>query len=93
MDVLKNYSCTGQMNIFDYQALKSMTQCERVMYYIIRNGSISTYEAFNELGVSRLASRIHDLITDGIDIQKETVIEKNRFGEPVHFTRYSLREM
>ena len=93
MDVLKNYSCTGQMSIFEYQALKSMTQCERVMHYIKEHGSISTYEAFNELGVSRLASRIHDLISDGIDIRKETVIEKNRFGEPVHFTRYSLREV
>ena len=42
-----------------------MTQCERIIDYIKQFGSISTLEAFNDLGVARLASRIHDLKGQG----------------------------
>jgi hypothetical protein len=36
-----------------------------------RFGSISTIEAFNDLGVARLASRIHDLKGQGYNIVSE----------------------
>ena len=38
-----------------------VTQCQRIIAYIKEFGSISTLEAFRDLGVARLASRIHDL--------------------------------
>ena len=68
-----------------------MTQCERIMDYIKRFGSITTIEAFSDLGITRLASRIHDLRELGIEIDSETIKGKNRYGETVHYTRYSLR--
>ena len=34
-----------------------MTQCERILDYIDRHGSISQTEAKDELGIMRLASR------------------------------------
>ena len=37
------------------------TQCQRIIDYMRRFGSISTLDAFNDLGVARLASMIHDL--------------------------------
>lgn len=37
-----------------------VTQCERIVQYMREFGSISTLEAFSDLGVTRLASRIND---------------------------------
>jgi len=66
-----------------------MTQCERVMEYMVRFGSISTMEAFTDLGITRLASRIHDLTRMGVPITKTMESGKNRFGETIHYMRYS----
>jgi hypothetical protein len=57
-----------------------------------RFGSISTLEAFNDLGVARLASRIHDLKRQGYNIISETKSSKNRYGESVSFKVYRLAE-
>lgn len=43
-----------------------------------------------EMGITRLASRIHDLRCMGLEIESETVKAKNRFNEPIHFARYRL---
>ena len=67
-------------------------QIERVMMYLDRYGSITTREAFNDLGIARLASRIHDLKKIGYPIKSETIRVKNRFGEDTHYTKYSLEE-
>jgi hypothetical protein len=55
-------------------------------------GSISTLEAFNDLGVARLASRIHDLKGQGYNIISETKSQKNRYGEKTYFKVYKLAE-
>ena len=68
-----------------------MTQCERIIDYMNKFGSITTMEAFSDLGITRLASRIHDLREDGYEIEREIIRGKNRFGEPVHYMRYSLK--
>ena len=67
-----------------------MTQTQMVFDYMMQNGSISPMEAITELGVMRLASRIHDLRIAGVTVNSQTEKGKNRFGEDVHFTRYSL---
>lgn len=66
------------------------TQCERVKDYMERFGSISTLEAFQDLGVTRLASRIHDLRMQGECIEVTRESARNRFGEKVCFARYRL---
>lgn len=68
------------------------TQCERVVEYIEKNGSITTLEAFNELGIARLGSRIHDLRNAGYRIKGENIMVKNRYGEKVHVMKYTLEE-
>ena len=65
-----------------------MTQCERILKYMDDFGSISTKQAFDDLGVARLASRIHDLKRMGIGIASETRTGKNRYGEPTHYSVY-----
>jgi hypothetical protein len=55
-------------------------------------GSISTLEAFRDLSVARLASRIHDLRSMGYNIESEIKSSKNRFGEKTYFKEYRLAE-
>jgi len=66
------------------------TQAERVLAYIEQFGSITQYEALQDLGCMRLASRISDLKKNGIPIQSETITVKNRFGENCYVKKYSL---
>jgi len=53
-------------------------------------GSITSWEAMQEYGIMRLASRITDLKRAGIPIKREMVTQKNRHGESVTFARYHL---
>ena len=70
-----------------------MTQKERIIDYINQFGSISPMEAFMDLGITKLATQISSMIReDGMDIQKTYEATKNRFGEPVHYMRYSWPE-
>lgn len=69
-----------------------MTQKEMIVKYIQDFGSISTYEAFIDLGIARLASRINDLKNEGVAVHKRMERAKNRYGKTVHYARYSLAE-
>ena len=66
------------------------TQAERVLAYIERFGSITQYEALQDLGVMRLASRISDLKKMGYPIKGEIITVRNRFEEDCYVKRYSL---
>lgn len=68
------------------------TQCDRVLAYIRRFGSITQIEALQDLGCMRLASRISDLRDRGIPISKRTKTAKNRYGESVCFAEYYIKE-
>ena len=69
-----------------------MTQEERIIEYLNDWGSITTYEAFNDLGITRLASRICDLKKKGYDFTIQRTSKLNRYGEKITFNRYSLKE-
>lgn len=66
-----------------------MTQTERLYDYLINHKSIGPMEALNELGIYRLASRIHDLNKEH-RVEKEMVTITNRFGEEVRVAEYFL---
>lgn len=69
-----------------------MSQCERILDYIKTNGSITTLQAFTDLGVARLASRVHDLRSDGHNIKGDFIEVKNRYGEKCRCMQYTLEE-
>ena len=69
-----------------------MTHCERILRYMRTFGSITSLEAFTDLGVARLSARIKDLRTSGHRIDGKTVTVKNRRGETCRVTRYTLIE-
>lgn len=66
-----------------------MSQCERLLSRL-QVAPITPMEAWNELGVYRLAARCHDLREAGHNIVKQTVSVANRFGEPCRVARYEL---
>lgn len=67
-----------------------MTRKERVLKYIEDFGSISGLEAIRDIGVMHLPSAIRDLANDGIEIERTTEHAKNRYGNKIHYTRYSI---
>lgn len=67
------------------------TQCERILDYLYAHGGITQYEALNELGVMRLASRISELRRNGFEIASKMVKVQNRYGETCRVKRYSLK--
>lgn len=69
-----------------------MKQSERIVNYINKFGSISPLEAFRDLGITKLATRISELKKEGIKFKQEYIKTQNRFGEPVHYMRYWLEE-
>ena len=64
-----------------------MTQCEKVLRYIIDFGSITQLDALREFGCMRLASRITDLKKQGWNIKTVMNYSHNRYGEPIKFAR------
>lgn len=55
-----------------------------------RFGSITPLEAFRDLGITKLATRISEMRRNGILVLGDWVETENRFGETVRFKRYKL---
>ena len=72
--------------------MSKTTHCNRVLNYMRLHGSITSLEAFANLGVSRLSARIKDLRDSGHSIVGNMVEVENRYGEKCHVKRYTLRE-
>ena len=66
-----------------------MSQATEIIEFIRDNGSITTMDAFG-MGITRLASRVHEMRTFGIDVRKEMVTVKNRKGEDCRVARYTI---
>ena len=62
------------------------------MDYMERFGSISPMEAFADLGITKLATRVSEMRRDGENIIGEIETKKNRFGEKTHYMRYRIGE-
>lgn len=63
---------------------------QRVLRYMQDFGSITSLEAISELGDTRLAATIFELKKKGYAIASTTETNVNRYGENVHYSRYSL---
>lgn len=68
-----------------------MSQCERIVQYIHDFGSISPMEAFKDLGITKLATRISEMKADGMEFDQKLEKKKNRYGEKVRYMRYYFK--
>ena len=64
---------------------------ERVLNYMREFGSITTYNAFIDLGCSRLSEYIRQIRME-YRVEDEWINTINRYGEPVKYKRYWLKE-
>lgn len=75
----------------DEKPHKMKPQTERVLNWLLKNGSITQLQASNMLGVGRLASRIWELRNwHGVAVDVDMVERINRFAEKVHVAKYTL---
>jgi hypothetical protein len=70
--------------------MKKVTRKERVLTAMRNHGSISPWYAINTLGNTRLAATIFNLKKDGHEISSTIEESKNKFGDTVRYSRYSL---
>jgi hypothetical protein len=71
---------------------KKPKQADRVLSYMSNYGSITALQAMRDLGVYRLASRIHELREHGFGITSDSVLVQNRYGDKSRIARYTLNE-
>ena len=67
-------------------------QCEQVLDYMNRFGSINPLQALQDIGCFRLASRISDLKKEGYPIESKRVNYETRLGEAKFFHEYRIKE-
>lgn len=70
--------------------MNKLTQKDRLLRHMRDYGSITRAEAMDEYGIANVTARMSELVQAGYIIRKTTVGKKNRYGEPTHFTKYSL---
>jgi hypothetical protein len=67
-----------------------ITQKDRILEYIRNFGSISSFEAYSDLGITQLGARIDQLKKEGYEFKNEWESNTNRFGEKTEYKRYYL---
>lgn len=70
-----------------------INQRQRIVNYIREFGSITSLEAYKDLGITQLATRIKELKEEGYEFKTKWENAKNRFNEKVDFKRYYLADM
>lgn len=69
---------------------KAMTDCTRILDYMQEHGSITGYQATNELHIMDYRKRISEIIRDGVNIRKIWKTHTNEDGKTSRFIEYSL---
>lgn len=70
---------------------KEINQNKLLLDYMRNHGHITAAVAMRELGVARLASRIHELRNSGYAIGDYFQEANNRYGDKVRYKVYFLR--
>lgn len=70
-----------------------MNQREKVIDYINKYGAITSFEAYIDLGITQLATRIKELKGLGYNFNDEWIHGKNRDGKPMSYKKYMLMEV
>ena len=68
------------------------TKTGEVLRYLKENGSITSMEAIERFGATRLSAIIFNLRHRGYDISTVPVTSTDRYGHQVTFARYVLHE-
>ena len=67
-----------------------MSQKQRVLDYLETHQTITSLDAFYDLGITRISAVVYNLKKDGHHLLKESVTVTNRHGEPCTVAKWSL---
>ena len=67
-------------------------QRDLILQYIADFGYITSFQAYQDLGITQLATRISELKDRGYRFKTENVKTKNRYGKPSQYYKYYLIE-
>lgn len=70
--------------------MSKISQKQRILKYMNDFGSITTYDAFKDIGCTKLTTRISELRQEGYLIIGTAETSTNRYGEKVTYNRYRL---
>lgn len=66
-----------------------MTQHEKIIQYVKEHGSITPMEAWSNLRITKLSTRIGEIERNkGIKFDRKEISKKNRDGERVRYMQY-----
>lgn len=66
---------------------------DRILDYLKAGNTLTAKQAQQIFGTQRLGAYIHNLRKDGYDIVSVTEKGKNRYGDKVIWSKYSLKSM
>lgn len=72
------------------QTASIKTQKDAILWHLETHGSITSWEAIKEYGVTRLSGIIYQLRKEGKQISAQDTKTKNRFGNSVTYATYRL---
>lgn len=67
-----------------------IAQKDRILQYIREFGSISSWEAYQDLGITQLGARIDQLKKEGYEFRTEWGNSTNRYGDKTYYKKYYL---
>ena len=70
---------------------RTNTKASKVLEHLQKYGSITSWEAIDKYGATRLSAIIYNLRDDGYDIVSERIPFTDRFGDSHSFNRYILK--
>jgi len=68
-------------------------QKQKIIDYVKKFGSITSYQAYIDLGITQLATRIKELKNEGYEFKTEWESSKNRYGDLVQFKKYFITNL
>lgn len=69
-----------------------MNQREQILDYLKRFETITPMQAYSDLGITKLATRISEMRRrDGVEFNIEMIKGKNRYGRAMRYAKYSLK--
>ena len=65
------------------------TQVYKVLNHMVNIGHITTYQAYEKYGITRLPARIADISAYGVNVARKTIYDKKRGN---HWNEYWIGE-
>lgn len=72
--------------------MTKQTQNKTVLEHMRRDGFITSWQAIQLYGITRLSGRIYDLRKAGYNIKSTSQTCRNRFGNTCNVARYELED-